>query len=156
MIVRQALPEDAGAMAAIVNDIIAIGGTTAHESPILPGNMRHDYIDGPDVIAAVVVEMEGEVIGWQSVGWWQGQADIGTFVQPGLQAQGAGVAMFGLTADLVAKAGVAAITAAIRADNLPGLAYYRKLGFVDVGADPGFALKDGRVVGRVYRRFDLV
>ena len=29
MIVRQARPDDAGAMTAIVNEIIAIGGTTA-------------------------------------------------------------------------------------------------------------------------------
>jgi len=156
MMVRQARPEDAGAMTAIVNQIIATGGTTAHQHPKTVEGVRDDYIDGPEVIAAVVAEDEGQVIGWQSVGWWQGEAHIGTFVQPGIQAKGAGVAMFGLTADLVDKAGIKAIMASIRADNVPGLAYYGRLGFVDVAAEPGFALNDGRVVGRVHRRFEIV
>lgn len=156
MKVRAAQPTDAAAMTAIVNNIIAIGGTTAHQHPKTPQDVQRDYIDGPEVVAAVVVEVEGRVIGWQSVGWWLGDAHIGTFVQPGIQARGAGAVMFGLTTDLVAKAGVTAIMATIRADNVPGLAYYSRIGFVDVGAEPGFALQDGRVVGRVHRRFDIV
>jgi len=156
MIARPARPQDAPAMTAILNAIIEIGGTTAHQSPKTIEAVRVDYIDGPDVIAGVVVEEAGRVIGWQSVGWWQGNADIGTFVQPGIQARGAGAVMFALTRDLVKQAGAKAIHATIRADNMPGLAYYARAGFVESGGDPGFALQDGRVVGRIYRRFDLV
>lgn len=156
MIVRRATPADMGPMTAIINDIIAIGGTTAHQSPKNTADVRRDYIDGPEVIASVVVVLDDRIVGWQSVGWWQDEAHIGTFVQPGLQAKGAGAAMFGLTSDLAAKAGVRHIMASIRADNMPGLAYYGRLGFIEVDVEPGFTLQDGRVVGRVHRRFDLV
>ena len=155
MIIRQARPLDAGAMADLLNEIIAIGGTTAHQTPVTAGDVRQFHIDGPDVLAGVVAEEGGQVVGWQSVEVWAGEAHIGTFVQPALQARGVGLAMFGLTRDLVAKAGVRSIIAFIRADNASGLAFYARAGFVDYGHDPCFALNDGRVVGRVHRRFDL-
>ena len=155
MIVRFATASDVEAMTRVLNDIIAIGGTTAHEVPKLIAEVRHGYIDGPDVLASVVAEVDGKVVGWQSVELWQGEAHIGTFVQPGLQAKGAGAQMFALTCDRIREHGVTAIIASIRADNVPGLAYYARIGFRDIAQDPAFALSDGRVVGRVHRRFDL-
>ncbi len=153
MIVREAVAADAPAMAEILNQIIAIGGTTAHESAKSVEAVLEDYVAGADVLGAVVAEDQGVVIGWQSAGLWQGEAHIGTFVAPGIQARGIGAAMFAMTCDLVGRAGVRIIIASIRADNIPGLAYYARLGFVDFDHDPGFALSDGRVVGRVHRRY---
>lgn len=156
MIVRAASLADAPAMAALLNEIIAIGGTTAHQEAMSAELVDEHYVSGPDVLSAVVAEEAGRVLGWQSVGWWQGEAHIGTFVQPGLQARGVGRAMFGLTCAMLRETGLREIIASIRADNVPGLAYYARIGFRDVARDPDFALKDGRVVGRVHRRFDLV
>lgn len=156
MIPRDARPGDAEAMTAILNRIIAIGGTTAHETSKTDQQVRIDYVDGPEVLSSVVAEVEGTIIGWQSVSRWQGEPHIGSFVDPRVQARGAGAAMFDLTCQRLRGQGVSRIIASIRADNLPGLAYYARLGFVDVGQEPGFALSDGRVVGRVHRRFDLV
>lgn len=156
MIVREAEPDDAAAMADILNQIIAIGGTTAHQSPKSAVRVRVDYIDGPDVLSAVVAEDAGRIIGWQSVGSWQADAHIGTFVHPDVQAMGTGSAMFAFTCTALRATGHRSIIATIRNDNRPGLAYYRRMGFVDVAEDPDFALKDGRIVGRVHRRFDLV
>ncbi len=153
--VRAARPEDAAAMADILNQIIEIGGTTAHQEPKSPDTVRRDYIDGPEVQTSVVAELDGRIVGWQSIGLWQGDAHIGTFVQPGLQAGGVGAALFALTCDQARAAGLTQIEAAIRADNVPGLAYYARIGFQDVGAEPEFALNEGRVVGRVHRRFLL-
>jgi L-amino acid N-acyltransferase YncA len=143
-------------MTAILNRIIAIGGTTAHESPKSEREVRADYIDGPDVLSSVVAEDGGAVIGWQSVGRWHGDPHIGSFVDPGVQAKGAGAAMFDLTCQRLRGQGVGYIIASIRADNVPGLAYYARIGFVGVGRDREFALSDGRIVGRVHRRFNLV
>lgn len=156
MIVRPAALADVPAMTALLNEIIAIGGTTAHQEEMSVGLVDAHYVSGPDVLSAVVAEEDGRVLGWQSVGMWQGEAHIGTFVQPGLQARGAGRAMFDLTCATLRQKGIAAIIASIRADNVPGLAYYGRIGFRDVAQEPEFALKDGRVVGRVHRRFDLV
>jgi L-amino acid N-acyltransferase YncA len=142
MIIRPATLTDAPAMTALLNAVIAI--------------VTEDYVTGPDVLASVVAEEDGRLLGWQSVGLWQDEAHIGTFVQPGLQAKGAGRAMFGLTCQMLRQKGVKAIIASIRADNVPGLAYYGRIGFRDIGHEPDFSLNDGTVVGRVHRRFDLV
>lgn len=155
MKVRPATTADAGSMTAVLNAVIALGGTTAHQSPKSEEAVRVEYIDGPDVLSSVVVEEAGEVVGWQSVEMWDGDPHIGSFVRPGLQAKGAGSAMFALTCELLRDRGVAYIIAFIRADNAPGLAYYARIGFREIGQDPDFALNDGRKVGRVHRRFDL-
>lgn len=156
MIVRDALPGDAAAMAEILNQIIAIGGTTAHQKPIGLVAMRQHYIDGPDVTAAVLAQDGDQVLGWQSLGPWQGEMHIGTFVRVGIQARGVGAALFAATLAVARAKGLTEIIAHIRADNAPGLAYYARMGFVDIGLDPGFALDDGRVVGRIFRRFAVV
>lgn len=155
MITRLAQPEDAGGMTALLNAVIAIGGTTAHETAMTAAEVREYFIDGSDVHSSVVAEDAGQIIGWQSVGQWKGDPHIGTFVQPGLQAKGVGGALFALTLAALRRTRIGYIMASIRADNVPGLAYYARTGFRDIGHDPGFALSDGRVVGRVHRRFDL-
>ena len=100
------------------------------------------------------------MIGFQSLGRHpalpEGWGDIGSYVSPDYQRTGAGAALFDATLAAARQAGVVTINAAIRADNAPGLGYCTRRGFVDYGADPDFALKDGRVVGRVLKRFDLV
>ncbi len=156
MIVRPATPADAADMAALLNEIIAIGGTTAHQRPKTVEAVLSDYITGPDVLSTVVAEDQGQLVGWQSVDLWQGDAHIGSFVRPGVQAKGIGAALFALTLPTLRAAGVRSIIASIRADNVPGLAYYARLGFVEFARDADFALNDGQVVGRVHRRFDVV
>lgn len=155
MIVRNSLPEDAAAMAALLNRIIAIGGTTAHQTPKTAEAVQADYIDGPDCVTSVVAEVDGQIIGWQAVGWWQGDAHIGTFVDPNLQAKGTGAALFAETLKASKAAGLQEIHASIRADNVPGLAYYARIGFQDDVCDPDFALNDGTKVGRINRRYRL-
>ncbi|GAB1365013.1 GNAT family protein [Rhodobacter sp.] len=159
MIIRPATPSDAAAMTALQNAIIAIGGTTAHQHPKSAAKVQADYIDGPAVVSCVVAETEGRIIGFQSVGLSaalpDGWGDIGTFVAPGLQAKGIGGALFAASAAAARTAGLKVLNATIRADNAPGLAYYRRIGFADYAHDPDWALEDGRKVGRVSRRFDL-
>lgn len=156
MIVRQGVAQDAPAMVAILNQIIAIGGTTAHQVPMSEADLRRYYIDGAEAITCVVAEEAGEIIGWQAIGWWRGESHIGSFVKPGIQARGIGAALFAKSVDAARAAGLSVIHASIRADNVPGLAFYAKMGFVDYAVDAGFALSDGRVVGRIERRFDLI
>jgi L-amino acid N-acyltransferase YncA len=155
MIVRKALAEDAAGMAELLNHIIAIGGTTAHEQPTDAAKTRQHAIDGPDVLSSVVAEEDGSVVGWQSVEQFQGEPHIGTYVQPGLQAKGIGAELFALTLEVLRAQSVRHIIASIRFDNAPGLAYYARIGFRDIGHEPDFALEDGRRVGRVHRRFEL-
>ena len=156
MLIRDTTPADAGPMADLLNAIIAIGGTTAHREPKSPEAVRQGYIDGPEVRTSVLAEEGGQVIGWQSIDFWQGGFHIGSFVRPGIQARGVGAQMFALTLERARAQGIPEIIASIRADNVPGLAFYAKMGFVDFACDPDFALKDGTVVGRVHRKLSLV
>lgn len=155
MIVRQAVPADAAAMAVLLNRIIAIGGTTAHQKPMTSETVQNHYIDGSDCITSVVAEVRGRIVGWQAIGWWHGDPHIGSFVDPEVQAKGTGAALFAETLQAAKAAGLSEIHASIRADNVPGLAYYARIGFQDMGFDPDFALNDGTKVGRVNRRFAL-
>ena len=155
MKVRHATADDAAGMTLVLNAVIALGGTTAHEVPKTEAEVRAGYVTGPDVLSAVVCEDGGRIVGWQSVEWYEGDPHIGTFVQPGVQAKGIGGAMFDLTCRILRDRGTSYIIAHIRADNVPGLAYYARIGFRDIGQDPDFALGDGRKVGRVHRRLDL-
>ncbi|MBL8562787.1 MAG: GNAT family N-acetyltransferase [Gemmobacter sp.] len=159
MILRPARPEDAPAMAALLNRIIAIGGTTAHEAPFTPEAIITHYIAGDEPICCHLAEDEQGLIGFQSVGHNaalpEGWGDIGTFVASDRQRTGAGRALFAVTMTAARGAGVTVLNATIRADNAPGLGYYARRGFVDYAEDPDFRLKSGARVGRVSRRFDL-
>ena len=156
MIIRDTKPQDAREMADLLNQIIAIGGTTAYEHPTSADEVMRSHITGPDVISSVVAVQDAQVIGWQSAELWQGDAYIGTFVRQEVQAKGIGTALFAQTCEILGKSGVRNIIALIRADNVPGLRYYARLGFVDFAVDPNFALQTGQVVGRVHRKYHVV
>ena len=159
MIVRPAMPGDAAAMADLLNRIIAIGGTTAHEAPFAPEAIIAHYIQGDEPICCHLAEDDQGLIGFQSVGHNaalpEGWGDIGTFVTPDRQRTGAGQALFAVTMTAARGAGLKVLNATIRADNAPGLGYYARRGFVDYAEDPDFRLKSGARVGRISRRFDL-
>ncbi len=155
MLIRLATPDDAAAMTLILNRIIAIGGTTAHRHPLTVGYVLSHYITGSEVYSSVVADMAGQVLGMQSVELWQGDPHIGSFVDPDVQARGIGTAMFALTCQILRAAGIGYTVAAIRADNVPGLASYARMGFADISHHPDRCLKDGTPTGRISRRFDL-
>jgi RimJ/RimL family protein N-acetyltransferase len=82
-----------------------------------------------------------------------GWADIGTFArQP---RTGTGSALFAATRTAARAAGIATLNATIRADNVGGLAFYRRLGFVPYHTTPAVPLRDGTPVDRLHHRRDL-
>ena len=160
MIIRAAGMADVAALLAIQNRIIAIGGTTAWETPLTETQFIGNYLAEPDAICCHLAMDDQGMIGFQALGLYpglpDGWADIGTFVAPDRQRTGAGAALFAATVAVARAREIAVINATIRADNVPGLGYYARRGFVDYTQDPAWALQDGTVVGRVARRFDLV
>lgn len=157
---RPAVAADAPALAALLNQIIRIGGTTAHEEEFDVQRFTRSYLTGPAVICChVALDAVGRPIGFQALerlpGLPEGWGDIATFVMPGLQQGGVGAALFAATRGAATAAGLRAINATIRNDNAPGLRYYSRIGFADYGAEPDYRLKDGTRVGRVLKRFDL-
>jgi L-amino acid N-acyltransferase YncA len=160
MIIRQAGGLDCPAMCDLLNAIIRKGGTSAFEVEKTPEEVADWYLTGSYAHLCHVAEGAGRVVvGYQTVSRYgdlpAGWGDIGTFVAPDMQRAGAGAALFVATCAAARMAGLTALNATIRADNAPGLGYYARRGFVDYAADHGFALRDGRVVGRIHKRFDL-
>lgn len=161
--VRPARPDDAGSMAELINAIIAIGGTTAYETPFDAASMDAAYISLPQLVSCFVAEDGRELIGFQGLmrsfdpddplpaDW----ATIGTFARVGLTQRGVGSALFARTLAAAREAGIRVIDATIRADNAGGLAFYGRQGFVDYDRLVGLPLKDGRPVDRIRKRFDL-
>jgi len=157
--IRPALPADVPAMTTLLNEIIAFGGTTAHEEPFLHQGFRTHYLDGPDAFCCHLAQIGGQVLGFQVLGIYPflpaGWLDIGTFVAAAARGTGVGAALFGVT-KAAAQGRCRVINATIRADNAAGLGFYNRIGFQDYALDSEYCLKDGRKVGRVSKRCELV
>ena len=163
MIIRPANVTDAADMVAVLNPIIAAGGTTAHQRPFDEARMRDQYIAPSDNVSCMVAELDGTVIGFQSLVWpdedddlfTQRWAFIASFVASEAAGKGVGQKLFAATKEAATAAGVRTIDATIRADNVPGLKYYTGLGFADYDRRVAVPLRDGTVVDRIRKRYDL-
>ena len=81
MIIRPAVPADAAQMADLINEIIEIGGTTAHKRLFDTARMTAHYIENPDAVACHVADQDGVILGFQSLAWADPAHD-GDFVLP--------------------------------------------------------------------------
>ncbi len=159
--VRPAEAADAAAMAGLLNAIIALGGTTAHEDPFTPEAMRAGYVAGARTLCCTVAETDGKIAGFQHLGWPapgdlpEGWTAIASFVQPGMAGRGIGRALFAATLLAAEAAGVRTIDATIRADNASGLGYYGSIGFRDHDVIRAVPLRSGQPVDRIRKRYDL-
>jgi len=158
--VRPARPADAADLAALLNAIIAIGGTTALETPYSADAFARYFIDGPNSLSCFVAEDAGGALaGFQALGRIAelpaGWGDIGTFARVAPKVAGVGRALFPATRQWARDAGLQALNATIRADNTGGLAYYAAVGFETYKVVPAVPLSDGTPVDRIWKRFDL-
>lgn len=158
--VRDARAEDAAGLCDMLNVIVRAGGTTARLQEMTIPEFEDWYITGAHVPCCQVAVIGDVRIGFQGLsindklplGW----VDIGTFTRQNSPMRGVGTALFAATRARATAMGFSVINATIRADNVPGLAYYAKMGFRDYKVDRGVPLADGRLVDRFNRRFDLV
>lgn len=156
--IRPPQPFDAAAMAVLLNDIIAIGGTTALTRPVTGEDLR-DWMAEPGSIWHLAEDDRGAVLGFQWVHHHPDlppdMADIATFVDHRRHGLGIGTRLFDATRKAARTAGFTAINATIRADNASGLTYYRARGFETWGHQQDVTLDSGLVVDRVLTRFLL-
>lgn len=147
-------------MAALLNEIIAIGGTTAFEDAVSTAQIAEWYVESDALFCChVAVDDAGKIAGFQSL---DGKAsdvekigDIATFARQTSLVKGVGTALFQSTTSKARALGITVISAKIRADNTPGLAYYSKMGFVDHDVVPAVPLKDGTPMDRIIKLFPL-
>ena len=112
------------------------------------------YFDDPKIVHTVL--SDDRPIGFQAVfAKDETLLSIGSFTDQRHIVRGAGSVMFAATRAAAKQAGFSYIDAKIRADNVPGLAYYAKMGFVDFKIDKGVPLADGTPMDRVTKRLTL-
>ena len=159
--IRPVRRDDAAGLAELLNEVIARGGTTALEDPFTPDALDRTYLTGPDVLCCFVAvdPASGRHAGFQTLGRDPALppdvGDIATFARLGATQRGVGSALFAATKAEARRLGLAAINATIRADNAGGLTFYGRMGFADHSVRAGVPLKEGTLVDRVNRRYDL-
>ena len=160
IIVREATVQDAGQMAELLSQIIAVGGTTAFLNPVSAKDIEH-WITKDNGTASwhVAVDENGRILGQQSAEPHPklpvGAADIASYVRIGVTGQRIGSRLFEATTAKARSLGYKWLNASIRSDNDSGLRYYSKMGFKDWKVDPDAQLSNGQVCGKNHKRFDL-
>ncbi|WP_083195196.1 GNAT family N-acetyltransferase [Pararhodobacter sp. CCB-MM2] len=154
--VRPTRAEDAPALTAILNDIIAAGGTTAYETPFTPDALFDKHLGGKTVLCCHTVLEGDEPVGFQVLNanpaLPEGWGDIASFTRREPPVRGAGTALFAATRAKARELGLPVLNATIRADNVPGLAYYAKMGFEDYEILRDVPMSDGTKVDRIRRK----
>lgn len=157
--IRPVQPGDAAELAILLNAIIARGGTTAFETPFTPEKLDLSYLTGPTVHCCFVAEATSQLLGFQTLGTQPflptHVGDIATFTRLGGTQSGVGSALFAATTARARALGLTAINATIRGDNVGGLTFYSRIGFIDHEVVPAVPLKDGTPVDRVRKRYSL-
>ncbi len=155
--VRNARAQDAPAIVAMLNPIIAAGRYTVMEAPITVDEQRAFLLDLParSVCHLVVEADRGPVLGLQDVLPASDEpalrhvGSISTFVALDARRTGIGSALWSATLPAARREGFAKIMATIRADNPEALAFYRHLGFEIIGTARRHARVGGGYVDEV-------
>lgn len=150
---RQTILADLPALTEMFNHTVRTGGTTAHEQEYSVEELKAYYFDKPTMVHTV---LDGDTpIGFQAVFAVGEGLTIGSFTDQRNPVRGAGRVMIAATIKAAKDAGYKWIDAKIRADNVPGLAYYSKMGFEDFKVDEGVPLRDGTPMDRITKRLIL-
>ena len=150
MIIRPATASDAGAVASILNALIAtttIEWTEAPhtESGVLAWMEEHETV--------LVGEQDGEVVGLAAYGWFRDAVrrpgyrftvEHTVHVRQDRWGSAIGTELMGALIGEARAAGKHAMVAAIDSANQASIRFHRRLGFVEVGRLPETGAKFGR------------
>jgi L-amino acid N-acyltransferase YncA len=156
--IRRATPNDAGGVAAVLNDVIAGGRHSLLDTPFTVAEERA-YIEAlPGRSFIHVAETAGDILGFQSVIPWNTfathefdhVATMGTYVDERQRRRGVGTALANESFAAALELGYEKIFTDLRADNLDSLGYHLALGFSIVGAARRHARLSGRDIDVVF------
>lgn len=156
--IRPMTPQDAPPLAALLNHTIALGGSTAYETPFDPQGFQAEFLTGAAVQSSRVAWRRGIMAGFQTLFFLEDTPEalaIATFADQRTRRPGVGRAMMATTRSAARAQGARYIRAVIRADNASGLRYYRGQGFQDHEVRRAVPLTDGTPVDRIETRLML-
>ena len=161
--VRPAVSGDVSQMVLLLNPIIELGGSSAHQALFDDDKMRRHYFARPGQVSCQVAITNGRLSGFQALMRPDQESDpmpdgwgiIASFVALDKSGLGIGQKLFSATRAAAKAAGIHTIDATIRADNDAGLRYYGGLGFTDYDAIPDLPLSDGTPVTRIRKKLSI-
>jgi L-amino acid N-acyltransferase YncA len=140
--IREAGPDDAGAIVRILNPIIEAGVYTVFDTPFTVEEEREYLLKFPSrgVFLLAVRQADGRVVGFQSMEPFASYTDafdhvgvLGTYVDLECRRQGIATALFQATFAAAVRKGYEKIFTFVRADNPAALETYVRQGFRIVG-----------------------
>ena len=138
--IRRAILDDAGGIAAIWEVITSEKRYSAVSRPFTLEEERAYIASLSDREAIFVAELDGRIVGFQTIAQWAGYTpsfdhvgEVGTFVLPGYRGRGIGRALAKATLDFARQKGYEKLVIYVRATNHGAQAFYRSLGFVPIG-----------------------
>jgi L-amino acid N-acyltransferase YncA len=158
LLVREARPDDAQAIVAILNPIIEAGVYTAFDTPFTVEAEREYILNFPPrgIFHVAVRRQDQQIVGFQSMEPFATYTHafdhvgvLGTYVDLSYRRQGIGACLFRATFETARRKGYEKIFTFIRADNLAALASYLKQGFHLVGTARRQAKINGKYVDEI-------
>jgi ribosomal protein S18 acetylase RimI-like enzyme len=160
--IRRATPNDAAALSAIWEVVCAERVYTAVNRPFTPQQER-DYIASlSDREGIFVVEIDGQIAGFQSLDLWAKYSDsfdhvgvVGTIILPQWRRQGVGRRLAEHTFEYARRRGYEKVVIYVRAGNTGAQAFYRSLGFVRRGVLERQVKIDGQYEDEIFMELFL-
>jgi ribosomal protein S18 acetylase RimI-like enzyme len=160
--IRRATPDDAEVISAVWEVVCAERVYTAINRPFTPQQEREYIASLSDREGVFLAEVEGRVVGFQSLDLWAKYTDsfdhvgvMGTIIRPEWRRKGIGRRLAEHTLDFARACGYEKIVIYVRAGNSVGQGFYRSLGFVPKGVLARQVKIDGRYEDEVFMELFL-
>ena len=155
LLIREAIPDDAPDVVAIINPIIQAGTYTAFDTPFTIESEREYILKFPErgIFHVAVRESDHKIVGFQSLEPFATYTHafdhvgvLGTYVELSQRRRGIAKHLFSVTFEAAKRKGYEKIFTFIRADNFEALSAYLGQGFRIVGTAQRHAKLRGRYV----------
>jgi ribosomal protein S18 acetylase RimI-like enzyme len=160
--IRRATPDDAEAISAVWEAVCAERIYTAVNRPFTPQQERDFIASLSDREGTFVAEVDGHIVGFQSLDLWAKYTDsfdhvgvMGSIISPQWRREGIGQRLAEHTLDFARANGYEKIVIYVRAGNTGAQAFYRNLGFVQKGVLARQVKIDGQYEDEVFMELFL-
>lgn len=155
--IRRATVDDASNVAAVMNAVIAEQRYTLFDTPFSDEEERAFIVSLGPRSALFVAELDGRILGVQSMDLFVGFArsmghvgTVGTWLLPDARGRGIGGRLAAASLAFAREQGYSKLVIQVLADNDRALRFYRGLGFTDIGVARQHVQLNGRLLDEIY------
>jgi L-amino acid N-acyltransferase YncA len=159
--VRPATIDDAAGIARVLNGIVAEGGLTALDTPVSLEQERSFLAALGPRSSLLVAELDGRIVGFQGLdpaGTFAAMAHVaqlGSYVERPWRGHGIARRLWQRNREIGLERGFRKVIIQVRVRNTGALAFYRRLGFEDIGIAREHVVVDGHYEDEVLLEREL-